>query len=323
MGGGTFNTSTYYDAAATRAATNTPSFAYDSATKAKPRSMWKAADSLNIHGKSREARDSDEHPNSTPIVIAFDVTGSMGRVPMTMQEKLPDLMGLLVRGGYVDDPQIAVAAIGDADSDAVPIQFGQFESDNRIDDQIREIFLEGNGGGQKSESYEMLAWFVGNRVSTDAWDKRNKKGYLFIIGDEMNKPTLKALHMDKYLGESVSENVSVEEIYNDLKERWNVYYILPNLTFYFNDSQVIEHWRNIVGQNLLRLEDPDVVCELIATTIGLEEEAISLDEGLANISTSASKAVGTVLADRDLVGAGAKSTAVDLGGFDTVGTDEY
>ena len=66
--------------------------------------------------------------------------------------------------------------IGDAQSDRVPLQVGQFESDNRMDDQLRTIFLEGNGGGQKSESYELATYFIARHTVTDAWEKRGRKG---------------------------------------------------------------------------------------------------------------------------------------------------
>ena len=102
------------------------------------------------------------------------------------------LHGLLQRGGYVSDAQIMFSGIGDAQSDRVRLQVGQFESDNRMDDQLRTMFLEGGGGGQKSESYELATYFVARHTATDAWDKRGRKGYLFLIGDEMNKRGLRA-----------------------------------------------------------------------------------------------------------------------------------
>ena len=277
MGGGTWSNVAYTSSATARAAAGVSDFDYH----AKVRSgvvATKVADELNVFDKKRESRDGDEHPNSTPIVIFFDVTGSMGGVPKTMQKRLPELFGLLLREGYVDDPQIMTGGVGDATCDRVPVQISQFESDNRIDDQLRLLYLEGGGGGQKTESYELFAWYVANRVETDAWDKRNKKGHMFIIGDEKNYPNVKATHLAKHFG--LGEDVSTADVYRQLQERWNVYFILPNLTFYYNDLDILDHWRGLLGQNVLRLEDPDAVCDLIATTIGLEEEAISLSEGV-------------------------------------------
>ena len=123
---------------------------------------------LDSHGlRFRESRDSVEHPDSNAIIISLDVTGSMGTVPRVLQTKLPQLLGLLTRKGYATDPHIMFGAIGDATCDRVPLQVGQFESDNRMDEQLRTIFLEGNGGGQKSESYELAAYFVARQKAAD------------------------------------------------------------------------------------------------------------------------------------------------------------
>ena len=128
-----------------------------------------------------------------------------------MQTKLGQLHGLLQRKGYVQDPQIMFGGIGDADTDRVPLQVGQFESDNRMDEQLRAIFLEGNGGGQKSESYELATYFISQHTATDAWEKRGKKGYLFIVGDELNKPALTAAHIRGVLGERAQRTTTCRE----------------------------------------------------------------------------------------------------------------
>lgn len=48
----------------------------------------------------RESRDSNEHPETTPIIIALDVTGSMRRTPHEMiKDNFPKLMDALMQLG--------------------------------------------------------------------------------------------------------------------------------------------------------------------------------------------------------------------------------
>lgn len=278
MGAGSFSTANYHQAAATRAATGQADFAYTDTQRSVPRNLRKAAPSLDVNGvKLRESRDSAEHPESTPIVTLFDVTGSMQAVPVTLQKKLGDLFGILERGSYVKDPQVMVGAIGDDVYDSVPIQIGQFESDNRVDDQLREIFLEGGGGGDMREGYALAAHFINEHVETDAWVKRQKKGYLFIIGDELNKDRLYSRSISKWLGsEDTGEDIAVESVYEKLQEKWEVFFILPNLTAYYNRPEVAAHWQSLLGERFVKLDDPTTVAEFIATTIASHEEALEL-----------------------------------------------
>jgi hypothetical protein len=311
MGSGSFDPVSYASAATTRAATGQQTFQYSASMHSStPRSAWTAKDTLDPKGVTRESRDSDEHPNSVPIMVLFDVTGSMGSVPMTMQTKLPQLFSLLLRRGYVTDPQILFGAIGDSWTDRVPLQVGQFESDNRIDEQLRDIFLEGNGGGDGCEGYEIAAYFAARHTVTDAWEKRGKKGYLFIIGDEKNKRQLTRTAVNQIIGDDLPEDISIEQLYREVQERWETFFILPNLTMYFNDSSHRKHWRDLLGERLLLLDDPDAVCELIATTIGVFEDSIDLDEGLADLTDVGvdAKAVGSV--GRALATVGAPSGKV-------------
>lgn len=305
MGWGAWSDNTYTAAKTFRKASGIADFAHDASTRSKPRSDWAADPSLEPKGvQFRESRDSAEHPESTPIIVLFDVTGSMGGVPRTMQERLPELLGLIQRNGYVTDPQIMFGAIGDADSDQVPLQVGQFESDNAMDEQLRLIFLEGYGGGQMSESYELATYFVARHTVTDAWEKRGKKGYLFIIGDETNKSRLKARHIADVIGEEASEDLAVDAIYREVQERWETFFILPNQTNHFDNPQVNKHWHDLLGERLLRLEDPDAVCDLIALTVGLLEDSIDLDEGLDHLKQIGSGHGGAVSRALATVGAG-------------------
>ena len=68
--------------------------------------------------------------------------------------------------GTPSDPQIMFGAIGDATCDRVPLQVGQFESDNRMDDDLGRIVLEGGGGGQMTESYELAMYFMARHTAT-------------------------------------------------------------------------------------------------------------------------------------------------------------
>jgi len=323
MGHGRWDDNAYAAAKTFRAAKGIDDFGYTAKLRSAPREQWKADPSLDPLGVvARECRDSAEHADSTPIAVLFDVTGSMGRVPQVMQRKLGRLHGLLQRKGYLADPQLMFGGIGDADSDRVPLQVGQFESDNRMDEQLRTIFLEGNGGGQKSESYELAAYFVARHVVTDAWRERGRKGYLFLIGDELNKPRLEARHIRRVIGDDVRQDIDPASVYRELSRRWHVYFVLPRQSHYYDDPQIAEHWRELLGQNFLKLEDPGAVCELIAATIGLEERVVDLDQALVDLaevgSAAETRAVGDALAR---VGSAAVATSAappDLDGPDDV-----
>jgi hypothetical protein len=255
----------------------------------------------------RESRDSAEHPNSLAIAVLFDVTGSMGMVPRQLQKKLPSLHGLLQAKGYARDPQLLFGAIGDATCDRAPLQIGQFESDNRMDRDLERILLEGGGGGQKTESYELAMYFMARHTRTDCYSKRGRRGYLFIIGDEMPYPNVKPREVSAWIGDELPQPLPIRNQIAQLTRRWDAYHIIPEGTAHARDGQVLGTWRRLLGQNVIELADLDAVCETIALTVGLGEEAIDLDAGLADLADVGSTAGSTV--SRALASLGANRTA--------------
>lgn len=226
---------------------------------------------MNIFGKTRESRDSDMHPQSVAIAIIFDVTGSMGTVPRVLQNKLGALMRVLLQHGYVNDPQILFGAIGDAYCDQVPIQIGQFESGLEMDDNLGKIYIEGGGGGQVFESYELSLYYMAHHTSIDCYEKRAKKGYLFTIGDEKPYPYINADQVRLHIGDELSQALSLDNVVAELNQRYHHFHIIPTNTSHGRSSEVQQAWRDLLQERILLLEDADAVCETIALTIGLCE----------------------------------------------------
>ncbi len=290
MGGGIWTSDVYEEYERLRAMRGESAFAYDATLRKRPRDQWIVHPSLdpqwrNTRGERvRESRDSDEHPAPTSIAVMFDVTGSMGSIPMVLQQKLPELLGLLLRKAYVSDPQILFGAMGDATCDRVPLQVGQFESDNRMDTHLANLVLEGGGGGQDTESYELAMYFLARHTVIDSWGKRRKKGYAFFIGDECAYRAVKRHEVARLIGDQLTEDIPVRHIVSELRQRYHLFYILPKGAAHGGERKMLDFWRNLLGQNVLELDDPNAVCETIALAIGLSEGVIDVDEGATDLA---------------------------------------
>lgn len=216
----------------------------------------------------RESRDSAEHPNALPIIIALDVTGSMGSVPHNLvKDGLPTLVTNVIDNGQ-PDPQILFLAIGDHECDDSPLQVGQFESsDELLDKWLTDVYLEGGGGGNAGESY-LLAWyFAAYHTETDAFSKRNQKGFLFTIGDE---PTLKNVPkhvMENIMGEGQYENFTAASLLDKAREKYNVFHLHISETGAGSRRETVNGWKQLMGENLLVIQRHEDVASTIAKTI--------------------------------------------------------
>lgn len=138
--------------------------------------MFKAKNidaALDPKGVIRECCDNEEHPNTLPVILALDVTGSMGQTAVEIAKRLNEIMTKLY--GQIKDVEFMIMGIGDLAYDNYPIQASQFESDIRIAEQLDKIYFEFGGGGNCFESYT-AAWYFGSRhTKLDCWN-RGKKG---------------------------------------------------------------------------------------------------------------------------------------------------
>lgn len=178
---------------------------------------------LRLFGSTvRECRDTEEHPATVPVILALDVTGSMGGTSVEVAAALGKIMTGLYKS--VKDVEFLIMAIGDFAYDQAPIQVSQFESDIRIAEHLDKVFFEGGGGGNNYESYTG-AWLVGARhTDLDCW-KRDKKGLIITIGDEPLNPYLPEGPLKQYVGEHVQGDVETKALREEIRPKYDIAHI--------------------------------------------------------------------------------------------------
>lgn len=282
MGYSNWSDAAYQSRQQRRTATKQSAFSYDQQVRAS--GAVQIHDQMNPRGVTRASRDSDQHPESVAIGVIFDVTGSMGSVPRVLQTKLGALMRVLVQRDYVAHPQVLFGAIGDAYCDAVPLQIGQFESGLEMDDDLGKLYLEGGGGGQVHETYELALYFMAHHTSIDCYERRGCKGYLFTIGDEHPYEYVRRQHVAELIGDTLERDLPIEQVVAATQLRYEYFHIIPTNTSHGRDPRVQARWKALLGERVLLLDDEAAVCETIALAIGLCEGRIDdLGVGAADL----------------------------------------
>jgi hypothetical protein len=220
--------------------------------------------------KVREAVDSAANPNAAPIIVATDVTGSMG---FLAEEIVKRGLGPIIQGIYthqpIPDPQIMLMAVGDANCDRAPLQATQFEASvDPLTQQIEKIYIEGNGGGNGGESYPFIWWFATYKTLCDHIVKRHKKGYIFTIGDECPHKTLKREQIIKYTGLGCERDIDVGELLTVTQQFWHVFHLIVQPVA---SQPVVPTWQALLGERALLVEDHTKIPEIIVATIRLLE----------------------------------------------------
>ena len=220
----------------------------------------------------RESRDNDEHPNSTPIAIGVDVTGSMGYLSEEIvKNSLNELMKKLYASNVIPDPQLLFAAIGDAYVDNAPLQVTQFESDIRIAEQLMELWLEGRGGDY-AEDYSTFWYFLARHTDTDCMKKRGEKGFAFSIGDAPNHPKLTAEAIRDIFNDDQQNDMTMEEIVDEALKSYHLFHINIGM------ATIIE------GRTIcIQKEDVRILSELIISVI-CKVKGLSRNDILGDLS---------------------------------------
>lgn len=221
----------------------------------------------------RESCDSSDNPNSTAVIVALDVTGSMGILLDVMaREGLKTLATEIYDRKPISDPHIMFMGVGDVEYDRSPLQVTQFEADIRIAEQLTKLYLEKGGGGNNHESYTLPWYFAAMHTKLDCFEKRGKKGFLFTVGDEEPNKYLYSKDIERFIGDTPQfDKITAESLLDLVSQQYEVFHLMVEEGSHMRTTKsrenVIDAWTALLGQRAMLLSDHTKMAEVIISTL--------------------------------------------------------
>ena len=283
MGGGSWDHSSFssYTARTKKVSLDTSGYvSYDASTSARDIYTSRSLNSdLNPYKVIRECCETSEHPDTIPVILALDVTGSMGQAAVEVSKSL----GVIMKNLYTKfkDIEFLIMGIGDLECDSAPIQASQFESDIRIAQSLDKLYFEFGGGGNYYESYS-AAWFFGlYQTKLDCWE-RGKKGIIITLGDETLNPKLYTSRIKDVTGQSVQgEKILTPDLYEMAKKRYDIYHIdvvHGNSSILHPDN--VDTFAKVIGEDNVRQATIDQIPDIIVTFISASVDGNKSEESI-------------------------------------------
>ena len=218
------------------------------------------------------------------VIACLDDTGSMGDAAKVILGKVKMFSGQIIRNQYLDNYSIGFCAVGDADCDQVALQATNLfkprakKSDkDYLEEALGHIWLEGGGGGDHRESYELAAYYYAKHCKVNP----NGKNYFFFICDENFKTQLDKEYIKDIVGDTVKQPMSPHEIFSELKEKFEVFLIHVTYWQAAHDRIIVKDWKKELGDHrVIELPDNDKesVVDLMLGTIAVTSGKRTLDE---------------------------------------------
>ena len=232
---------------------------------------------LNPRKVLRECCDTVEHPVTIPIILALDVTGSMGETAVEVAKNINVVMTRMYK--EVKDVEFMIMGIGDLACDNAPIQISQFESDIRIAEQLDKVYFEFGGGGNSYESYT-AAWYMGARhTKLDCWN-RNKRGIIITMGDEQLNPYLPKRALSEATGDTLQSDVETKELFEEASAKFDIYHIDVDHSMR-RDPDIDRTWRAYLDQDHYKSvrtsEVTDTIIEIILKAVGQLSNSVDFE----------------------------------------------
>lgn len=229
--------------------------------------------SSTLHSSMRANGKILESKTKTPIIIVLDVTGSNIDFAKVVYDKLPMFYGQIEQKGYLNDFDVAICAVGDAYSDDYPMQIGSFAKGIKLDSWIEKLVLEGNGGGQRKESYELMAYYLLQNTRFAP----GSKPIIFFIGDEMPYPTVNKSQAKEFGIECLEGGI---EPFGLLREKVddNVFMLLNKYCGRRFESDITSCWQKLLApEHVIKIREEKSIVDLMLGIISMVSESRTLE----------------------------------------------
>lgn len=272
------------------------------ATKVATEGLHPTLDPLNV--AIRESRDSAIHPAARAVILACDVSGSMGIIADHLIRGHADGTGGLdtvfrdlIDRKVVTDPHVMIMAVDDYEATGKgTIQISQFEADpTTLSEQLKEVWLVHGGGGNNHESYLLPLYFAARHTSIDCLEKRGQKGFLFTIGDEEPHMLLHRHAVKSLIGDSLQADISAADMIEQCSRMYEIFHVIIEEGSHVRTrgiKKVFDPWNELLPQRVIKLSDHTKLGEVIVSAIQVLE-GVDKDK----VAKSWSGATSVVVAD--------------------------
>lgn len=249
------------------------------------------------------------------LIVVTDVTGSMGENPAEIFLRLPLMyeQAALLLGSR--DLEILFVAHGDARTDQHAVQVTRFGAGPELDPLLASFSLSCGGGGQGSETPELVAYYLLRQVDTSS----AQNVYVWFITDEAGCERLDPSMVKHWLDlDLASDHQEARTVFTLLRRKTHTFVILLNTDCYRDQpdkyNKIRPYWERMLGgvESVVPLDDTRRIVDVMLGTIAVMTGQLALFTGALKSrqlpTQHGSHNVATVLQSIALVGRGTPSS---------------
>jgi hypothetical protein len=147
-----------------------------------------------------------------------------------------------------------------------------------MDQWLTWTFLEGGGGGQGSESYELGLYCLARHTALDSWEKRKKRGFVFMTGDENFYPHVSKDQVNHLIGDGLTQDIPTPVVVEELQRTFEPFFLIPDQK---RRDGCERSWRDLLGDHVICMDDADDTCHTAAGIVALSEGSVKDLDALA------------------------------------------